>query len=208
MLGRDKVKMLFPNALENRKNLRSVMSPLFKLNHYPEGFQVLHEENVSIAQKYDVPSQFLYAIHPQTMESLLKVYAKNKKVNKEDILLGDNQSKILEGADCIGVALEYPRKRVYYVNTVSNSAVIGTSATYLQVAVGVLSALFTLIFDTPPPGVYFVEDLFDAHYKYYMFDNLRVQEFVFAKEKGTLTLSSYNPEIKLKRRNRFEHLFI
>lgn len=226
MLGRDKVKMLFPNALENRKNLKFVAGPVLKLDNYPEGFQVLHEENVSIAQKYDVPSQFLYAIHPQTMNSLLEVYAKNKKVKKEDLLLGDNQSRTLEGTDCIGVALEYKEKRVYYINSVSNGVVIGTSATYLQVAVGVFSALFTLIFDDLAPGVYFVEDLFDTHFKYYMFDNLRVQEFVFRKDKEgkkekewkknterrreteTLTLTSYNPEIKLKRKNRFEHLFI
>ncbi|MBI2666455.1 saccharopine dehydrogenase NADP-binding domain-containing protein [Candidatus Woesearchaeota archaeon] len=216
MLGRDKVKMLFPNALENRKNMKFIASPVLRFDQYPEGFQILHEENVSIAQKYDVPSQFLYAIHPQTMKSLLELYAKNKKIIKKDLLLGDNQNRTIEGADCIGVALDYPKKRVYYLNTASNGIVIGTNATYLQVAVGVFSALFTLIFDNLSPGVYFVEDLFNTHYKYYMFDNLRVQEFVFMKDaqniKDTkekkLTLASYNPEIKLKRKNRFEHLFI
>jgi len=114
----------------------------------------------------------------------------------------------MDGADSIGVALEYPDKRVYYLNSVSNLAMIGTNATYFQVVIGIFAALFTLVFDRLKPQVYFVEDLWDTHYRYFMFDNLRVQEYVFQKQHGSLKLAGYNPGIKMKRRNKFEHLYI
>ena len=38
--------------------------------------------------------------------------------------------------------------------------------------------------------------------------NTQMQGIPLTKKDGALTLSSYNPEIKLKRKNRFEHLLI
>ena len=56
--GRDKVKELKPNGLEHRKNMKSILGPIMKFGSYPDGMITMHEECVSIAQKYDIPSQF------------------------------------------------------------------------------------------------------------------------------------------------------
>lgn len=209
-LGRRKIKRLFPNALENRENMKSILEPIIKLKKYPEGLTVLHEENISMSYKYDIPSKFIYAIFPKTMENLIKIYEKKGNINKKDLVLGDNVHEILDGADSIGVLLDYPDKKVYYFNSIPNAAIIGTNSTYTQVIVGIFSAIFTLLVDKLRPGAYFTEDLFDKHYKYFMFDNMRVQESVFKKNKGNLKLVKYNPEIKLKRSksNPFERFCI
>lgn len=208
MRGKDKVKYFYPNALENRVALKPVLQPLFPLKKYPEGFLVLHEENVSIAQKYNIPSQFVYAINMETTKNLLALYKQNKKVDTKDLVLGDNTTRVLEGADSIGVLLEYPEKKVYYFNTLPNVAFIGSNATYTQVVIGVFAALFTLVFDKLKNGVYFVEDLGETHFKYYAFDNMRVQHFVFKKQKGHLALEKYVPEIKFKRNHHLQHVYL
>ncbi len=207
--GTEKVRKLLPNALEHRKNMRSVLEPIMKFKEYPEGMLVLHEECASLAQKYDIPSQFLYAINPKTMALLVKLYERDGHINREELELGDNTHEILDGADNIGVILDYDDKKVYYFNTISNTAVIGTNATYTQVVVGIFSALSVLIFDELKPGAYFPEDLFDTCYRHFMFDNLRVQEFVFEKQdSGHLKLSSFNPMIKNRQTESYRHLYI
>lgn len=207
-LGGGKVKILLPNALENRKNMRSILEPIMKMNDYPEGLTVLHEENLSISMKYDIPSKFLYAINQKTMKSLIQIYEEKGDVIKEDLELGDNTTEILDGSDSIGVILDYSDKRVYYFNTIPNTAVIGTNATYTQVVIGIFAALFTLLIDKLSPGAYFVEDLYETHFKYFMFDNMRVQEFVFQKNNDYLKMIGYNPMIKIRRNNRFEHYYL
>ncbi len=205
-LGRHKVRELLPNALENRESMKQILSPIMKLKTYPCGLTVLHEENISISQKYDLPSKFIYAVNPKTMQNLIEIYERKKNVTKNDLELGDNTTEILDGADSIGVILDYEDKLVYYFNTYPNVAVIGTNATYTQVIIGIFSALFTLLIDLLLPGVYFVEDLYHTHFKYFMFDNMRVQEYVFNKKPKALVY--YNPMIKLRRMDRFEHLYL
>ncbi|HLC22690.1 MAG TPA: saccharopine dehydrogenase NADP-binding domain-containing protein [Candidatus Nanoarchaeia archaeon] len=204
MQGRGKVKFLYPNALENRRDMKPIISPIMKLSKYPHGFIVLHEENVTVAQKYNIPSRFIYAVNMQTMANLIHIYEKKNKVHMRDLILGDNTNRVLDGADNIGVLLEYKTKKVYYFNAISNLAVVGTNATYTQVAIGIWAALLTLIFDQLKSQVYFVEDLYETHYPYYLFDNLRVQEFVFKGKK----LKRYNPWLKMKRHEKFRHVYI
>ena len=207
-LGRGIVKQVFPNALENRENMKWILKPIMKLEKYPHGLTVLHEENLSISYKYDIPSKFIYAINPTTMSNLIGVYEKKGIVTEKDLELGDNTREILDGSDSIGVILDYPEKKVYYFNTIPNVAVIGTNATYTQVVIGIFAALFTLLFNKLNPGVYFVEDLYDTYFMHFMFDNMRVQEFVFKKEKGHLKFLSYNPKVNPRRNRRLEHLYI
>jgi len=204
VLGRDKVKLLYPNALAHQAEMKSILSPILKLERYPKGCLVLHEENVSIGHKYNIPSKFIYALHPKTMDALLKIYRKEKDVHKKDLQVGDNLTTTLDGSDNIGVLLRYKNKKVYYFNSIANTSVIGTNATYTQVSVGVFAALYVLLFDQLKKGTYFVEDLYDTHYKYYMFDNLRVQEFVFNGGK----LKRYTPKIKLHHKKGLGHLYI
>lgn len=204
VLGRDKIKWLYPNALMHQVDMKPILSPILQLEKYPKGCLVLHEENITIGHKYDIPSKFVYAIHPQTMQALLKTYRKEKKVARKDLQLADNLKNVLDGSDNIGVLLKYKNKKVYYFNSIANTSVVGTNATYTQAAVGVFAALFVLMFDQLKKGTYFVEELYDAHYKHYMFDNMRVQEFVFNSGK----LKKYTPEVKLLHKNGLGHLYM
>lgn len=204
VLGKDKVKWLYPNALLHQVDMKPILSPILKLDKYPKGCLVLHEENITIGHRYNIPSKFIYAIHPQTMQALLKMYKKGKNVPRKDLQLADNLKTILDGSDNIGVLLKYKDKKVYYFNSIANTSVVGTNATYTQVAIGVFAALFTLLFDKLKNGTYFVEELYDTQYKNYMFDNIRVQEFVFNRNK----LKKYTPEIKLPHRNGLGHLYM
>ena len=208
MQGKDAVKYFYPNALENGIDMKPILQPLFTVDKYPKGFPVLHEENVSLAQRYNIPSKFVYAINMETMKALISRYEKTGKVNHHDLVLADNVTAVLEGADSIGVLLEYSDKKVYYFNTLPNIAIIGSNATYTQVAIGVCAALFTLVFDKLKNGVYFVEDLYHTHFKDYMFDNMRVQHFVFKKQHGHLALEKYVPEIKFKRNYHLQHIYL
>lgn len=206
-LGKYDVKQMFPDALKNTADMAPILKPIMKLDKYPKGYLVFHEECLSIAKKYNIPSKFIYAINMPTMKKLAEIYNKKKNVLKKDLILGDNLHHILDGADSIGVILEYKDKKVYYFNSMPNLNVIGTNGTNLQVITGVYSALFTRMFSKLNPGVYFVEDLYDTYYKNYMFDNLRVEEYVFSKANKKLKLKSYIPEVKLKYKNKLEHLY-
>lgn len=207
-MGRRKIKLMLPNALENRESMEKILKPIMKLRKYPEGMTVLHEENLSISYKHDIPSKFIYAVNPRTMDRLVEIYEKKISVSMKDMEIVDNRCEILDGADSIGVLLEYPDKAIYYFNTIPNVAVIGTNATYTQVVIGIFSALFTLLVDKLKPGAYFVEDLYDTHFKYFMFDNMRVQEFVFSRKGRKLSLKTYNPCIRMRRKKHFEHMYV
>ncbi|MFH2106630.1 MAG: saccharopine dehydrogenase NADP-binding domain-containing protein [Candidatus Micrarchaeota archaeon] len=209
VIGRDNAKKMPSSSIDYREDMKPILKPILSLDKYPEGFILVHEENASVGSKYDIPSKFIYAVNMQTMENLMRLYRAKHNITIKDFILGDNTHIILDGSDSIGVILEYGDKKVYYFNTISNISVMGTNATYTQVIVGVFSALFTLMFDRLPKGIHFPEDLYHSHYRYYLFDNMRVQEFVFKKEKsGKLSRVSYNPEIKIKRNDHFDHMFI
>ncbi|MFH1055492.1 MAG: hypothetical protein V1744_05305 [Candidatus Altiarchaeota archaeon] len=201
MLGRDNLKEVFPNGLKNMLPMQEILEPIMKLDDYPDGFLVMHDENITIAQKYDVPSKFVYAVNMKTMGALIELYDRKGTVSKDDLILGDNTTCKLSGSDGIGVMLEYDDKRVYYFNTITNSEVAGTSATCLQVATGVYAALFTLLTDSMENGAYFVEDIFDTSYKNHVFDNMQVQEFVFSRNNGGLKLISHEQKVKPEKNN-------
>ncbi len=201
LLVKGKLRMLPGNALEHREDLRPVMEPVFTLDSYPRGLTVLHEENVKLGQKLGASSKYIYAIHPWTMEHLDRVWRERGRVEIDDLELGDNTSVPLTGSDTVGVYLDYPDKRVYYVNSVANGEVTGTNATCAQVAVGVEAALAALLSGRLSPRVYFASDLYDTVYRDVVFSGLRVHHFVFGKENGSLSLRRYVPAL----RRRFMH---
>lgn len=208
MKGKNKPEEYKHSPLEHRLPMKSLLEPVLKLPEYPRGFLVTHEECISLAQKYNIPSKFIYAVNMQTMDMLVAMHKKNKQIDIQDLIKGDNTQTILDGSDNIGVALEYKNKRVYYLNSMPNMAIVGTNGTYTQVVIGIMAAIFTLICENLKPGLYFPEDLYDNHYKYYVFDNMRIQEFVFQKNKKHLKLKQFNPMVKIRRSEHFEHLYI
>lgn len=177
------LRMLGSNALESREDMRPVMEPVLALPSYPRGLLVLHEENIKLGQKLGVSSKFLYAIHPRTMDYLERLWRERGSVQAGDLEFGDNTSIPLIGSDTIGLLLDYPDKRVYYVHSLANEDVAGTSATCAQVAVGIEAALTTLLSERLLPRIYFASDLYGTVYRDVVFDSLRVESFVLSKRK-------------------------
>jgi hypothetical protein len=108
----------------------------------------------------------------------------------------------------IGVYLEYPDHRVYYLHSLANASTVGTSATCTQVTVGIYAALFTLLGDPLSARVYFPDDLYDTVYPHVLFSNMRVEHFVFAKRSGALVLRQYAPALNPRFRCAEEQLVI
>ncbi len=187
------IELFRNNALQHRHDMRSILRPVMPLDSYPRGFLVLHEENLTLGRLLGVSSRFYYAIHPKTMSHLVRCHRRRGTVRLTDLEIGDNTLIPLDGADTIGVCLDYPRQRVYYLHSLANSAVVGTNATCSQVAIGVYAALFTLLRDRLAPRLYFVADLYDSVYPQVLFGNMRVEHFVFVKRKRSLVLRHHEP---------------
>jgi len=194
------------NALQNRENMRDILRPVLPQRFYPRGMLVSHEENLTLGQTLGVSSKFIYAIHPKTMAYLCRKFRRYGTVKESDLAIGDNTTIPLGGADSIGVYLEYPQHRVYYLHTTENHTVIGTNATCAQVAVGVYSALFTLLRNRLPPRIYFPEDLYETLYPHIVFCNMRVEYFVFERRKRSWVLHEHLPHLRpsfLRNREQF-----
>ena len=148
------------------------------LDAYPRGFLLLHEENVTIAQKYNVPSQFMFAIHPKTMDYLEEIFDRQRNIPTEAMRLGDNKEIPLKGLVTIGVLLDYGDHREYTLNALSQNGILGSSGSCWQVAAGLHAALFTLLGDSLESRVYFTEELFGTSFEKLTEENLCVQRLV------------------------------
>ncbi len=189
------VRLLETNALQNRVDLRPIMEPICKLAEYPRGFLVLHEENIKLGRNLGATSKYIYAIHPQTMDYLEQRWRERGTVRIGDLEVGDNTSIPLTGSDTIGVCLQYPHRRVYYLHSLANESVVGTNATCAQVAVGVWAGLTTLLTEKLKPRVYFASDLYDTIYPHVLFSNQRVEHFVCGLRDKRWTVLKHIPEL-------------
>lgn len=189
LVVRGRLKLLAQNAVAAQQEMREIMQPVLQLDHYPRGFLVLHEENVKLGQKLGASSKYLYAIHPRTMKHIERTWRERGHVDTTDLEIVDNTSVPLDGADTIGLCLEYPGKRVYYLHSLHNADVVGTSATCAQVAVGVEAALVALSSEDLAPRIYFASDLYETIYRDVVFSSLRVEHFVFPERAPSLTHS-------------------
>jgi hypothetical protein len=192
------IRLSRSNAIEHRVPLRPWLAPILKADHYPRGFLVLHEENLTLGRVLRVPSRFIYALHPRTMDHLVELHRRNRTLHEHDLELGDNVTRRLDGTDLIGVCLQYPRRRVYYINRLPNGAVLGTNATCAQVAVGIFSGLFTLLYEKLEPRLYFVGDLHDTLYRRFAFANMRIEQLVCARRKGRWIVRQHVQELRTR----------
>jgi hypothetical protein len=201
--------VIYPaTALERREDMAPYLKPLVPLPVYPKGFLVLHEENLTLGRRFGVSSKFLYAIHPKTTDYLVRRLRRRGRLRLSDLEVANNTSIPLDGSDRIGVCLEYPRQRVFYLHTLDNGAALGTNATCAQVAVGVYAALFTLLEGRLAPRIHSAGDLYDTIYPHVVFDNMRVEHFVFARRKRSLALRRHVPALRLRLPRRAEQVVI
>ncbi|HEX9911046.1 MAG TPA: hypothetical protein VGA86_09180, partial [Desulfatiglandales bacterium] len=179
--GRNKIRFVQPNPLKNRVSMEEVLRPIMNLPVYPRGFLLLHEENITLGQEYDVPSRFLFSLKTETMDYLEEVYDKNSEVPLDTLALGDNKKVLLKGEATVGVCLEYENAREYFFNTTAQGAIPEVSGSCRQVAAGLHAALWTVLEDPLAKRVYFVEDLVGTTCERLMIENLPMQKAVIRK---------------------------
>jgi hypothetical protein len=180
--GRNKIRLLGPNPLKNRVGMEEVLHPIMKLSCYPRGFLLLHEENITLGQKYNVPSRFLFSLKTETMDYLEEIYDRKEAVPPEALALGDNRRVLLKGEATVGVCLEYENRREYFFNTTAQGSVPGVSGSCTQVAAGLHAALWTVIDEPLEKRVYFVEDLLGTACERLMMANLPVQQVIIRSQ--------------------------
>ena len=148
------------NAINTLVDTRQYLEPIKKLKEYPMGMTVAHDEIIAMCRLLEVPGKFVYAIHPESFNRLLKIVGPNREVHEKDILFEDNIAVPLEGSDFISVWLMYDSKNVCYYVDVEHESVKGTNATLLMVAIGAIATLIDSV-DNPIKykGVYSVLDL-------------------------------------------------
>ncbi|MFA6446529.1 MAG: hypothetical protein WCW14_04770 [Candidatus Paceibacterota bacterium] len=167
-------------AMSKTYPLRTYLQHFVKLDRYPRGAMVAHEECITLAGKYDVPVRYLYALHPAVMR-YLKGLLKKRSVCISALELVRNSENNLTGADSIGMQLEYEDKYVYYFNSVKNESMQCCTATAYQVIVGIYAAFFSILDSKIKAGVYLPEDLLDTIYSRFVFHNLPTIEKVILK---------------------------
>jgi hypothetical protein len=178
MEGKDRLKFLYPNPLKHRVLMNEILSAVVPLEQYPRGFLLLHEENITIAQRYDIPSRFVFAIDSRTMDYLETMYDRDGSVPLEAIWLGDNREIALKGSATVGVRLEYKDRQVYFLNRTQHGQIPGSSGSCWQVAAGLQVALQTLLQESLSDGIYFMEDLYGASWEKRVEENLPKEELI------------------------------
>lgn len=172
------------NALQQQESLRPVLAPVLRRAAYPRGFLILHEENIALGQRLGVSSKYLYSIHPRTRAWLEQRWRECGRIEVADLEVGDNTTVPLIGADTIGVCLEYPQWRIYYLHSLANVAVRGANATCAQVAVGIEAALTVWLRERLAPRIYFAHDLYDTCYREVIFRELPVEHRMLEQVNG------------------------
>jgi hypothetical protein len=162
MTGRDRLCRLYPNPLKNRVAMDDILAPILPLARYPRGFLLLHEENITLAQKHDLFSRFVFANDMRTMDEMENSYDRGD-LTVDSLFLGDNRELDICGTALIGIRLEYDDRWVYRYNRTDHCAMPGSSGSCRQVAAGLRAALLTLAAEGPrdrlDAGLFFCEDL-------------------------------------------------
>lgn len=123
-----------------------------------------HEEVLSLSTLYDMEMGFIYKVNDYTTQLIRRKLAKNKVDNLWDwnFKVFDPAEAEIVGEDLVGVLLVYKDKERFMYNVMDSNSTFqkyGTNATYIQVACGVYAAISTLLLETIPNGVHYVEEL-------------------------------------------------
>jgi len=129
-------------------------------DRFIDGMVVPHEEVKTLARKLpDVEVAFIYRLPPATMRALEASSTRSKSEDWKPRRLCPPWTRNLVGEDCLGVLLNSRRYGEFWLGfatDVKKGLALGTNATELQVAAGVLAGLEQL---GEVKGLHFVEDL-------------------------------------------------
>ncbi|WP_458414808.1 S-adenosylmethionine decarboxylase related protein [Schinkia sp. CFF1] len=121
-----------------------------------------HEEVLSLGTLYNMETGFIYKVNDYTTQSIIENLDVADELWNWDFKVLDPKEAELEGQDMVGVLLVYEDKERFIYNVMDNDSTnkrFGINGTYLQVACGVYAATCTLLLETIPYGVFFVEEL-------------------------------------------------
>lgn len=125
-----------------------------------DGMVVPHEEVKTLARKLpDVEVAFIYRVPPQTLRALGANLTRSRFEDWSPRRLCPPWTSDIVGEDCLGVLLNSRRYGEFwmgFVTDVRKGLALGTNATELQVAAGVIAGLEQL---GEVKGIHFVEDL-------------------------------------------------
>jgi hypothetical protein len=178
--------------------MEDILAPVFPLTVYPRGFLLLHEENVTLATKYDLASRFVFANDIRTMDHLEGCYDRGK-LTVESLFLGDNRELDICGSVLVGVRLEYQDHWVYRYNRTDHLAMAGSSGSCLQVAAGLRAALLTLAGagsrDRLAEGIHFCEALSETVFPQRVQEALECRELIVPSKNSRTSRDALQPEV-------------
>jgi homospermidine synthase len=146
-----------------------------------------HEEVYTIGRLFDIESGFLYRVNEYTT-NLIRDHLDDVDViwNFKMKLLDPSEAPLI-GEDLVGVLLVYEDKERYIYNVMNNKESFekyGTNATYLQVACGLYAGVASLLLDSVPKGVHYVDELLmNTNCQYGKYLNYHMTDFVIGENK-------------------------
>jgi homospermidine synthase len=148
-----------------------------------------HEEVITLGKLFDMEVGFIYRINEHTTALI------RNNLDHVDDLWDWNQIIIdpaygeVEGEDLVGVLFVYSDHEKYMYNVMKTSETFAqykTNATYFQVACGIYAGLASLLLDTIPLGVYYVDELLlNTNSKYGDYLTYYMKEFVIGCNKDS-----------------------
>ena len=139
-----------------------------------------HEEVISLGKAFKMEVGFLYRVSDYTTELIRANLGNTDELWNFNYEVLNPSNAELDGEDMVGILLVYKDKERYMYNVLSSKSIFPrfkTNATYFQVACGIYGALSSLLLDSIPNGVYFVDELllqtdsaYGKYLSYYMKD--------------------------------------
>ena len=171
-------------AIDTLIDTKEFLEPIKKLDIYPMGMLVSHDEVITMSRILEIPGRFIYAIHHLSLDRMKKLFKDGKPVNETEIIFEENTLIPLDGSDCICVWLKYPDKDVCYYIDIEHSEIKGTSATLFMVAVGVVAGLLDLLKNPIlENGVYSALDLNNDNFLTITSQHIKIQKKILLKGK-------------------------
>ena len=188
---------LKPHALAHLVNTQEYLKYIWPMQNYPMGAIVAHDEIMSLGSKYSIPAQFIYAINQPTLNFLMTKLAKKQIISEDDLVFADNTKVNIIGQDSIGIILSYSNKKIIYSNTMHHANFLGTNATLMQVAIGVLAGLKEILQRNVPHGINYPENLiidsaFDTISNHMKIEQKIIHHQPRAQVKKTITKNTIN----------------
>ncbi len=133
------------SGIDNLFDTKDFIEPIKKMDNYPLGMLIPHDEVIAMSRMLEIPGKFIYAIPQYSLNKIIEIIKNKKEIKEEDLIYLDNVNHKLTGSDFIGVWLNYDDKDVCYYFDVDHESIVGTNATLYLVAVGVLAGLVDII---------------------------------------------------------------